>query len=260
MKKYLYLFVVIIVLCGFGYWLLNHVNDDLGSKQIEAKIKKVTGPTDIVKQIELTSKKQVSEEVSAERIAKSEGISDLEKVQIREWQEERGYPQFMDDGSIITSPYESYESEILVKLAEQQEPKALQILGDRSLRAGDFDSATKYYLSAAVFGYTKNLVDIGNIHAFKYKKAKNAAEEKSSAIAALSWYKLAKMRGDIQVSTAKSLAGIDMSLSENEKQTVRNRANELYDSLQKQRKKLGLDNFDNAYPKALEKIFNKKAE
>jgi hypothetical protein len=189
------------------------------------------------------------------KVPKDNEITDVEAAEIREWQEQRGYPQFMDDGTIINSPYESYDSQTLLKLVEQGEPKAMQILGDRALKQGDLDSAKTFYFSAAVFGYTKNLVDIGNIYIHKYNNEMNEEKKRDLAVVAYSWYELASKRGDIQVEFAKDLIGNKITFSDEEKQKVLEKSNELYSELVRKRQQLGLGEFNNDHPKALKKLF-----
>lgn len=189
------------------------------------------------------------------RVPKNKEITDVEATEIREWQEQRGYPQFMDDGTIINSPYESYDSQTLLKLVEQGEPKAMQILGDRALKQGDLDSAKTFYFSAAVFGYTKNLADIGNIYIHKYNNEMDEEKKRDLAVVAYSWYELASKRGDIQVDFAKDLIGNKIKFSDEEKQKVLEKSNELYSELVRKRQQLGLGEFNNDHPKALKKLF-----
>ncbi len=255
MKKRLLILSGVI---GFAYLLLSLVlENDNSNKQSDSALVDEVNSREQELRVEKESKNSnesliVKNEI---KVPKDSEITDVEAAEIREWQEQRGYPQFMDDGTIINSPYESYDSQTLLKLVEQGEPKAMQILGDRALKQGDLDSAKTFYFSAAVFGYTKNLVDIGNIYIHKYNNEIYEEKKRDLAIIAYSWYELASKRGDIQVEFAKDLTGNEIEFSDKEKQNILEKSNELYSELINKRQQLGLGDFNNNHPKALKKLF-----
>jgi hypothetical protein len=173
-----------------------------------------------------------------------------------EWQSERGYASLLDDGTPVIYGYEEYTDQTLLTLVDQADPKAMQILGNRSYRAGDVDSAINYYYGAAVLGYSKPIIDIGNIFMSKYYKENDLDKKRELALTAHAWFSLAENRGDIQVKFTKKMNQIDFSSKERE--LVKNRSSELYKELLDKRQALGFGEYDNSTPDAIKKLYGEK--
>ena len=187
---------------------------------------------------------------------RTDSISDTEAVEMLEWQRERGYAALLDDGTPVIGAYDNYSDQTLLALAELADPKAMQILGDRSYRSGDVDTAINYYYGAAVLGYSKPTIDVGNIFMSQYYKESDSNKKRELALTAQAWFSLAEIRGDIQVRFTQKMNQLDFTA--NEKELIEERSKELYRDMLNKRKSLGYNDFDNKTPKAIEKMYGYK--
>jgi hypothetical protein len=176
----------------------------------------------------------------------------------KQWETEKGYSR----ETRKDPEYESYSIETLEKLVNSGDVRAMMALGGKRYGGGKktaYDSAKQMYELAAVYGSTKAINRIGHI-TFASKlhgSALSVDEERKQWVDTLSWYELAKLRGDRSDLTllAVNLQSAKVALTSQDWNQARAAAKLMYANMQERRTSLGLGEFDNTEPEAV-KIFH----
>jgi TPR repeat protein len=168
--------------------------------------------------------------------------------------EKRGYRRLVIEGTLAkyeVTDYDTYDSQTLKELANNNDPKAMMALSKRLLHKGELELAKPLLIQASVLGYTKSIVDLGFIYEDQFLRTKN----KANILQAIAWYQVAVKRGDITAEAALTLAMRQHSdLNQDDYAEINTLAEDLYSSLAEVRRKTGLEDFDNSTPSALYKL------
>ena len=226
-------------------------------------------PNVAVGAIELQSSSNASQETARQhqvvKASSSESKKSDSKFTPKEFQElnawliDRGYDSYTNRGD-----YESYSEETLSKLAKNGDLKAIGLLIPKFLERGDVGTAIRLMNTGVVYGSTAHL---DNLTLFSGPNASNDATEESRRPAVLETLALTKviaLRGDTSLSenskstflkNYKQKYNMDITLSDEEKRMIDERAQEMYDSYEDVRRSLGLGDYDNSAPEGVKKFF-----
>lgn len=187
-------------------------------------------------------------------------ITTEEKEALREWRREHGYGRGMEPND---TEYDSYSIETLEKLVQSNDIRAMNQLANKlyGMHNKGYESAKAMHELAAVHGSTKALNAIA--HKTMISKVMRAEKEGLSIeqkrelwVDVLSWYLLARMRGDNEYVSSLLPAHLETynaNLLPEDWQSARDKAGAMYESLQQKRLALGLEPFDNSVPDAVKK-------
>jgi hypothetical protein len=157
--------------------------------------------------------------------------------------------------------YAGYDIETLKTLVKNGDLQAVDALGNAYLMSFGRDAADQFYMDMAARGLTHIFHSIGlNVSVFDYKNAQTTEEKSAAAIEVLALYNVAKLRGDrwINITMANSFVRMNnIQLSTDDKQKIELRSQEIYNQLQAKRTELGLGDFDNSVPQAVNKYFDR---
>ena len=189
------------------------------------------------------------------------GFSPIEMNEIETWFASHGNFMFESE----KNQYTSYNVDTLKQLGEAGDIRALHELTklylnqDNSSKYG-FDAALPLYWKAATYGSTQALIELGIVTDAKYRFGLYSEEEKRQAILdVLSLYEVAAMRGDkwgVLVYGKSMTSSSAINLTELEKESVKNRSQEIFTEIQQKRYELGLGQFDNNVPNSINQFFN----
>ena len=188
----------------------------------------------------------------------TEVLSDDEIREVREWVEERGWDvsenTVGDEMMPEQNSYHAYSEEALAQLADGGDRKAQQMLGEKLLsNESTHNRAVDYLFESAARGYSKPFFTVGLEYQNKYFNARASVEEKASfGIAAYGWLKIGKQRRDYNAEVIFNT--IDSRLTEAERKKGEEYADALYRQLLNKRTELGLSEFNNLTPPAVEKV------
>jgi len=176
-------------------------------------------------------------------VAPVQSIVDVRK----KWAISRGYTYFIDNDE-----YKTYSKEVLQKLADTGDIRAMQTLAELVQR-NEHDRAINLYNLAAVYGSTKSLGDLSGWAASTSVALDDINDKKSKTIEAMAYIKVAAMRGDnflyiTDMQSPQTANPSNISMTEDDYAKVKVLAQQIYDDLQKKRDELGLGAFDNSIP------------
>lgn len=175
------------------------------------------------------------------------------------WQHQHGYPLLDQHGELLPTGYENYPEETLNTLADQGDARAMLILATKHMLRANFNAAEKYFLDASIRGYT---VSLGTLAGIKFVQAKRNTQINNTAMSseeiesAFAWLEVGLMRGDKALLFNKSTYELTYPHDETTRQRIIAKAEVYYEQLNQQRIQLGLGEFDNTYPKAMDVIFS----
>lgn len=188
------------------------------------------------------------------------GFSPAEMSDIGVWFAAHGNFMFESDAG----QYASYNMETLQRLCESGDIRAFHALAKLYLskensRTYGFDAAVPIYWSAAAYGSTQALIELGIIIDAKYRFGLHSSEEKQQAnLEVFSLYEAAALRGDKwgELVYGKSMmSSSSISLSESDKAFINKRSQEIYVQIQQKRYELGLGKFDNGIPDVVSRFY-----
>lgn len=162
--------------------------------------------------------------------------------------------------------YENYETTTLEAMADNGDVRAMLQLGRRYaeefISKGNADKGlelrNQQYFKAAIYGSTGALMQLGL--AANTGSLKSSKHGRELVLEPLAYYEVAAMRGD---RLAKSnlgwlaLKGSDVKLDDADYTYIETRAEEIYQDLLRQRKELGLGEFDNEIPEPVKRYFDR---
>lgn len=175
------------------------------------------------------------------------------------WQHQHGYPLLDHHGEFIPTGYESYPEETLKTLTDQGDARAMLMLGTQHMFNANFDATEKYFLDASIRGYTISLGELANVKFMQAKKSiqtNNIEESNHMTEDAFAWLEVGLIRGDKAMSFNKSTYALTYPQSVAARQRITDKADVYYEQLSQHRIQLGLGEFDNTYPKAMDVIFS----
>ena len=176
-------------------------------------------------------------------------------VEVRRWAESRGNYTFY--GFDEPDDYKNYNKQTLEKLSESGDIHAMHTLAEEQ---ETISAANKILRQAAVYGSTYAIVLIGSsLETEHHFSEKTAEERKNLEMEALAYYAAARLRGDQwgEIAEANSILNrFPMRLSEGDKAQIEANAQKIYSDFQQQRYQLGLGDFDNYVPDAVNEFFD----
>lgn len=185
--------------------------------------------------------------------------SQKELLEFVKWQHQHGYPLLDQHGEVIPTGYENYPTETLNTLANQGDARAMLMLGTQNMLNANFYVAEKYFLDASIRGYTISLGELANVKFMQAKKSiqtNNIEESNKIAEDAFAWLEAGLKRGDKALLFNKSTYELTYPQDETTRQKIIVKAEVYYEQLNQKRIQLGLGEFDNTYPKAMDFIFS----
>ncbi len=186
-------------------------------------------------------------------------FSSKEYQELEAWLLDRGYDSYSNRGD-----YESYSDETLSKLAKTGDLKAIGLLIPKYMEKGDKETATRLMNTAVVYGSIVHLDNLTIYSAPDYTNDKTEESRRPAALETLALTKVMALRGDKSLSEVSANSFIksykrkyntDLTLSEEERKIVDQRAKDIYDDFQQVRRSLGLGDFDNSTPASVNKFF-----
>lgn len=183
-----------------------------------------------------------------------------EREKVHKWYVEQGYYEFDDKNQ----SYRSYDQATLEALAAKGDLRAIDALAElyrteEFVRNNGLAPSRQQFWNAAVWGSTVAFVRLAIGHESGLLWAKTEEEKRSISLEVLALYGAGELRGEKWLNrdgaaTFKRVQNI--TLSDAEQKLVTARANQIIADLQQERRKLGLDDFDNSVPPEVEKFFN----
>ena len=183
-----------------------------------------------------------------------------EREKVHKWYVEQGYYEFDDKNQ----SYRSYDQATLETLAAKGDLRAIDALAElyrteEFVRNNGLAPSRQQFWNAAVWGSTVAFVRLAIGHESGLLWAKTEEEKRSISLEVLALYGAGELRGEKWfnrdgAATFKKVQNI--TLSDAEQKLVTARANQIIADLQQERRKLGLDDFDNSVPPEVEKFFN----
>jgi biopolymer transport protein ExbD len=180
----------------------------------------------------------------------AEGQSELARSDsvIAKWRSERGYAVLL--GSSRAEDYRSYDIETLKRLADGSDGFAVDELAKRAIVNGR-EAVESVLKNAAIKGSVESLYLAGNYaHVFS-QRLESVDARRAGTLDALTWFSVAALRGDRSFNLERSsgiLSELADPLSDQDRESIRSRAQEIYNDLQQQRTAMGLGDFDNSVP------------
>ncbi len=174
------------------------------------------------------------------------------------WRESRG--RFSAES---LAEYSSYDFETLNKLADGGDLKAMMVLADYYIsernpdQANGSDNAMRILIRAAIHGSTHALENYSEFFESKvYKPGSVLTNEQM--IEVLAWKNVAALRGDMFPNQIASndVERLKFVLNAESAGRIRQRSQEIYAELQKERTAIGLGDFDNSQPPEAKKFFS----
>jgi len=181
----------------------------------------------------------------------------LESEELMRWRLERGYPD-------ESNSYDSYDEATLNALAETGDVRAIhklaELYGSRGeLSDADREVVASLHREAALYGSTFAFLYLGIQQESAYTNLpQDDPKRHATAIEILATYNVAALRGDKMPNIARGkyfVANNNIQLTEEDKQLIETRAQEIYNNLSKHRDALSLDEFDNYIPESVNQYF-----
>lgn len=281
MRKLLWLFILILI--GSAVWYLwypsvtpdseqtaipdqNDYKDTQASQaelrdKIEEESEPVASepeePAESASESDMRSRlANLSDSATMDETLEAIGVSHKEVAEARAWSQERGL-------SPASADYKHYDDETLQAMAETGDIYAQQYLGDRLITQREFDraegllrqaatSGSVYALDLLAYNATNRMIDVE-----KDSQARQHLRE------ALAWAELATQRGLNQVrlggysreaSIQRHMDRLEFELTDEDREQIATNAEEWYQSMEQQRRELGMDAFDNTVPPLFTKM------
>ena len=205
---------------------------------------------------------------SASKENQGHPLSPEEVDRISSWYRDRGVMEDvrkLADGSFVGgdafSSYRNTDDAGLAAFAKGGDPYAAQMLGERLSKRylekhnkDDLQEAKRWLLEATMRGFTTSLAEVYKLqlsvaqsHGIELHKNAPAVDNKA-LLEAYEYLYLLERRGDLSIDAYKTMAQTTRRLNADEDLQVRNRANELYESMSEQRQQLGLQPFVDGVP------------
>ena len=173
-----------------------------------------------------------------------------------EWSETRGY----DVDGRFTLGYESMDQDTLLALANQNDPKAYLVLGNRILALAKeerlsshnidpvekFDAVEKHFYAASVLGYTSTLNELSEL--MYLRSIRDFKGRQEWILAAYKFAYISERRGDINAATQLEVLRQSNPLSDEDHRGASMQADITYNEMSLQRNSLGFPEFDNTDP------------
>ena len=182
----------------------------------------------------------------------------FESEELVDWRLERGYPDEIN-------AYGSYDEATLSALAESGDIRAIHTLAERLASRQNLTDTDKAVISglyrrAVLYGSTFALLHLGVQQETDYKNLPvDDPNRHALALEILATYNLAALRGDRMPNIARGnhfVEQYNIQLTDEDKQLIANRSQEIYTNLSKHRYALALDEFDNSDPDSVVQYFN----
>lgn len=181
----------------------------------------------------------------------------LESEELVRWRLERGYPD-------ESNSYDSYDEATLNALAETGDVRAIHKLAEFYGSRGELSDAEREVVAslhrrAALYGSTFAFLYLGIEKESAYTRLpQDDPKRHATAIEILATYNVAALRGDKMPNLARGkhfVSNNNIQLTEEDKQLIEARAQEIYNNLSKHRDALSLDEFDNYVPESVNQYF-----
>ncbi|HTF97641.1 MAG TPA: hypothetical protein VL995_16005 [Cellvibrio sp.] len=174
------------------------------------------------------------------------------------WREQHGYFSQSD-----MQTYKAYGMDTLENLANDGDLKAIHALAELKVKEGDVEKVRDVYLRGAVLGSTAALSMAGRItrphlDMSKYQRDGGEKRFRLDMLEALSLLEVALIRGDRGESVSEQLREMkkEISLTQEDEETINKRAAEIYSDLESKRYAIGLGPFDNNVPSKVDDYFD----
>lgn len=174
------------------------------------------------------------------------------------WREQHGYFSQSD-----MQTYKAYSMDTLENLANDGDLKAIHALAELKVKEGDVEKVRDVYLRGAVLGSTAALSMAGRItrphlDMSKYQRDGGEKRFRLDMLEALSLLEVALIRGDRGESVSEQLREMkkEISLTQEDEETINKRAAEIYSDLESKRYAIGLGPFDNNVPSKVDDYFD----
>lgn len=186
-----------------------------------------------------------------------DGVTPADARDNIQWHTDKGY--FTEED---LSAYQSYSDDDLNSLIKNGDVRAMDLQARKLVEKKMLEAAKVLYWMAAVHGSSAGLRSLAFLSEPDYKLGETVEEHnvayRQSVIESLALMQTASLRGDIRnaaqgVKSIKQLyesqAKAPLALSSEEQFYIENRGQEIYEQLQRQRRDLGLGDFDNSTSK-----------
>ncbi|HTF97092.1 MAG TPA: hypothetical protein VL995_13235 [Cellvibrio sp.] len=254
-SKYLIYGVFIIVGCLLVLFILSNSEISPSSNNVEIKstfdeLSSSNKPL-IINERSLDKKSSGSSN-SVDRWSPMGDAATAEKI--KSWFAARGNYSFY--GPDAYSEYKNYDNETLTKLSDDGDLRAMHVLSER---AGNLLERKSILIRAAVYGSTEALSRLSTIQDLDKRDTVKTVEDKKMALfEILAYQEAAEIRGDwwpkIQMRDYYTKQ-YQIELNSQDNALIAGMAKEIYEELSQQRKRLGLDDFDNTVPDEVMKFY-----
>ena len=179
-----------------------------------------------------------------------------EAAEVQEWFVKHGRTPDNDD-------YASYDQATLEKLAINGDIRAMHTLAKVYLKPEllmlpeyGFEGARLQLWNAAVHGSTQAFSDLAiNTEVRLINLEEDPVAQRKGALEILALYKVAEIRGDRWLTLSQTRIEQKFAPSTGEQQYVENRAQQIYNQLQDDRRAKGLGDFNNSVPDTVKRFF-----
>lgn len=253
MKVRYFLMAFFTIAGGVCLWMISSSPLDKSSSNVELN--------DKLKAVKVEEQKtNVSSSSAGLRIPNknelSQYLTDNEAYRAELWNKAHGY-----FGATDLAEYQTYSMLDLQKLAVAGDLRALQVVAESHLRAGELDAAMQDFLHAAAHGSVSSLTSLALLQEAKYSAAATDEEREKISINTLAFLEAAIMRGDsfaapMAVDDFKRMRNFDPTVSQQEK--IKSDAHLIYSTIEDMRNKLGLAAFDNSSDVNMKKLWDMK--
>lgn len=213
-----------------------------------------------------TATPEVGVDISSQLSAtpRSPALTLAEYQELDRWDKTHGYFTQQED-----QVYESYSEQTLKDLSAEGDVQAMLVLASYYLTK-DYQpqEARNQLYKAAVFGATAALpalADRAQIEILRGESDKTPEGRQAGVTEIMAYYKVASMRGNPRASipyinsfkkTYQRRYGEELVLTREQLNQIDQRAQEIYNELQENRRKLGLGDFDNSTPASVKKDYS----
>jgi hypothetical protein len=255
-----FLLLALVVLLGW-YLLGFKESADTSDKNMEvAKVENSSEMSNTVTPAASTSsveKKTVKPTVNAEQVYDDIRVPE-ETEELISWREERGYP---DDAN----SYDGYDEGTLNSLADSGDIRAIHKLAEHYANLENPSDADKavvsaLYRDAALHGSTFAFLHLGIQQETAYANlSADDSRRHETAIEILATYNVAALRGDKMPNIARGksfVAQNNIQLTDEDKQLIQTRSQDIYNNLARHRYALSLEEFDNEVPESVAQYFS----
>lgn len=247
--------------CGiFSYFYLQ--SDSTVQEKVEIAKKINSMDESLIVSSENTGNSAIVAESPLQSATLNEGyilISPSELAAVDTWLTNKGYFPKSD-----VDVYSGYSDDSLKEMAKSGDLIALNVLSTRLVALGNEKEATFYMNLSVIYGSTAALDNLTIYTSPRAPYDTTEQERRPAAIETLAVIDVIAKRGDQALSKVshdsflrsyKRLYGVDLQLTAEEDQVVRDRSETIYDTFQQVRLKKGLGEFDNIEPGGVKKFF-----